>query len=103
MSIDDMKQGWTLNSWLISIGTIILAAALCWFGKASMDTRDLLNQKLPSMEEKINNMSTQMTGFVTKPELEARSAELRLETSKIELQLLKAQMPFTPQATQNRR
>lgn len=93
MSIDDVKRGWTLNSWLISIGTIVLAAGLCWFGKASMDTRELLLQKLPAMEEKINNMNTQMSGFVTHPELDARTAELRLESAKLELQLLRATVP----------
>lgn len=69
-----------------------------------MDTRDLLNQKLPSMEEKINNMSNQMSGFVTRPELEAKASELRLEQSKLELQLLKAQFPRNNmQATQDRK
>lgn len=93
MSIDDVKRGWTLNSWLISVATALLTAGLCWFGKASMDTRDLLQQKLPAMEEKINSMSIQMSGFVTHPELDARTAELRLESAKLELQLLRATMP----------
>lgn len=99
MSITELKQGWTFNSWLISVATVLLTAGLCWFGKASMDTRDLLQQKLPAMEEKINNMSTQMNGFVTRPELEAKAAELRLEQSKLELQMLRTQFPVSPNRT----
>lgn len=95
MSITEIKQGWTLNSWLISVATVLLTAGLCWFGRASMDTRDLLQQKLPAMEEKINNMNNQMSGFVTHPELDARTAELRLESARLELQLLRATVPNT--------
>lgn len=99
MSIDELKQGLNVNSYLsMGMMAIIVSAAL-WINNSIHDVQirqiqqeEKQNSHNSALQSKIEGLSLRIDGMVTHPELEAKLSELRLEQSKLELQLLKAQL-----------
>lgn len=106
MSGEETLKSVNLNSYLsVSLLIVIVTAAL-WINNSINDVktnqiRQESNQnsanatmqiKVDTMSSRIDAMGARIDGLVTRPELEAKVSELRLENSKLELQLLKSQV-----------
>lgn len=100
MSINELKNELNLNSYIsISLLAVIVSAAL-WINNSIRDGQTLQikqqgeqNTHNVLMQSKIDAMTIRIDGLVTRPELDAKVSELRLEQSKLELQLLRAFPP----------
>ena len=99
MSINELKQaGVNLNSYL-SVGLmLVIISATLWINNSINDVKtNQLRQELSqisanaAMKSTIDEMKVRIDGLVTRPELEAAISSMRLEQSRIELQLLRTQ------------
>lgn len=100
MSIDEFKSGLNTNSYISLSVLIVIVTATLWINNSIRDGQAIQikqqgeqNTHNVLMQSKIDAMSIRIDGLVTRPELEAKVSELRLEQSKLELQLLKAFPP----------
>lgn len=108
MNMDDLKQaGFNLNSY-ISVGILIaFVSATLWLNNSLSELKigqvkqaeslasvsQTMQVKVDAISARIDAMGARIDGLVTRPELEARVSEMRLEQSKLELQLLRANIP----------
>lgn len=108
MTSEDSKLN--TNSY-ISIGLLVaIISAAIWINNSiqgvqsqQIQQEKMQNQHNINIQYKMDEMKSRIDGLVTRPELEAKMSEIRLETSKLELQLIKAQIQTSPTtATQNR-
>lgn len=101
--------GLNTNSYIsLSLMVLIVSAAL-WINNSinavqgrQIKQEDSQNNQNVIMSSKIDDMRSIINGLVTRHELEAKISELRLDQSKLELEILKAQSTRT-EASQNRR
>lgn len=100
MSLNELKSGWNTNSY-ISVGLmIVIIGATMWIVNSINDVktnqlRQELNQGSANAAMKLNleEMKIRIDGLVTRPELEAAVSAMKLEQSRIELQLLRQYSP----------
>lgn len=100
MSLEEMKQSLNVNSYL-SIGVVVvIISATLWINNSihevqirQMRQEERQDAHNSSVQAKIDAMGARIDGLVTKPELEASISAIRLENSKLELQILRANAP----------
>jgi len=79
-----------LTNILIAAGTTLILATLGFLGTKTMDSNDRLTKfsvSVPALADDIAELKTDLSSLVTRPELEARVSEIKIEQQKITLDI----------------
>lgn len=92
-------NGVNVNSFIMTVGTAIIMATLGWVGLKVVDSNDrltALGASMPFLQQTVAELKVQITTLVTRPELESKISEIKVEQTKIQLELLKLRNDATP-------